>query len=65
MQESPCSSHCYSNRHHSPHSWAEQSELGNGEDTSPEELSMSQDSKDEGESEMGHPPAQTSSPLDG
>ena len=34
MQESPCSTHHYSDSHQHPCSWAEQSKLGNGEDGS-------------------------------
>ena len=62
-QESPCSTHHYSDRSCHPHSWAEWSELGNGEDGSLGGLSISQDSGGKGESEVGCQPALTSSPL--
>ena len=63
MQERPCSTCCYSDRHCCPHSWAERSELGDREDGSLGGLSASQGSEGEGESEVGCPPALTSSPL--
>ena len=64
-QESPCSTHCYSDRHCCPLSWAEWSKSGNGEDEygSLGRLSTSQDSGNEEENEAGHPPAPTSSLL--
>ena len=61
MQESPHSTCHFSDRCCHPHSWAEQSELGSGEDGSLGGLPASQDSEDEGESEVGYPPAPTSS----
>ena len=61
MQESPCSTHHYSDRHHQPCSWDEQSKLGNGEDGSLGGLPASQDSEGEGRVKQGihqphHPP---------
>ena len=64
IQESPCSTQCYSDRcHHHPHSWAKQSESENGEDGFLVELSISENSEGEGESEVGHPQTPPSSPL--
>ena len=62
-QESQCSTHCYSDRCHHPCSWAEHCELEDGKDDSPVGLPTGQCSGGEGESEVGHPPARTSSPL--
>ena len=59
IQGGPYSTHCYSDKHHCPHSWAEQSELGDGEDGSLGGLSASQGSEGKGESEAGCPPAPT------
>ena len=63
VQESPCSTHHYSDRCSCPHSWDECSESGDGEDGSLGGLSTSQGSESEGKSEVGCPPAPTSSPL--
>ena len=64
MQESPCSTHGYSDRcHHCLHSWAERSKSGNGEDGSFGKLSVSENSEGERGGEVGHPQAPPSSPL--
>ena len=62
-QESPCSTHCDSDRCCHPCSWAKQSESGNWEDGSFGEFSMNQDSGGKGESKAGHPPTPSSSML--
>ena len=64
-QESQCSTHCYSDRCHHPHSWAECCESEDGEDGSLVRFSAGQYSGGKGESEVGHPPVLTSSPLGG
>ena len=59
-QESQCSTHCYSDRHHHPHSWAEQCESEDEEDDSLVGLPTSQCSGGKGEGEVGHSQAPTS-----
>ena len=63
MQESPRSTHCYSDRCHCSCSWVEQSKSGDGEDGSLGGLSASQGSEGKGKSEVECPPALTSSLL--
>ena len=65
LQESQCSTCCYSDRHHHPCSWAERCESEDGEDGSLMRFPTDLDSRGEGESEVGHLPALTSSPLGG
>ena len=62
-QESQHSTHCYSDRCRHPHSWAECCESEDGEDDSLVRLPTGQCSGGEGESEVEHLPAPTSSPL--
>ena len=62
-QESPRSTCFYSDRHHHGTSWAQWCESENGEDGSFEELSVSENSKDERGGEAEHSQALLSSPL--
>ena len=62
-QESQHSTHCYYDRHCHPHSLAECCESEDREDDSLVKLPTGQFSRGEGESEVKHPPAPTSSPL--
>ena len=64
-QKSQHSTHHYSDRHHHPRSWAEHCESEDGKDGSLVRFSTGQYSEGEGESEVGHLPAPTSSPLGG
>ena len=65
LKKGVCSTCHYSDRCCCPGSVAEQSESGNREDGFLGGFSVSQDSEGKGESETGHTPAPTFSPLSG
>ena len=62
-QESPCSTCHYSDRCHYPCNWTEHCKSEDGEDGFLVRFSAGQYSRGDGESEVGHLPAQTSSLL--